>query len=211
MNSTARRIVIALAALGGIGLLPGCGMDPPPAPGSAPAGETAIADTPAGTAPTVRTDLEVAKANGESSRCNIETLGGQSLEGVHPKIVAARMVPVLGWYAPAQVAAAPKPAVATAEGGPATDAAPAATAVASGPMLVIVSENGVKQWTVPLPALSERRDVAKAFNEPGLALSGFNVPLDLSSLNAGFYSLHLSDSTQSAESVCGLGRGFVIQ
>lgn len=207
------RSTLTLALLGGVFLLAACGVDPPPAAGEGAPAAAAEAPAPKGVALTPREDLTASSANGTVARCNIETLGGHSLESVHPAIAAGGAVKVAGWYAlPAAPAAVPTPAPeAAADAGAAAPAAESAPAAAAPPMLVIANENGVNHWVVPLPALRQRRDVAKAFDDPALGLSGFEVELDLTSLKPGFYGIHLSDGAHSPESVCGLGRGFVIQ
>lgn len=221
MHTIVTRRLSLITLAGSICLVAACGMDPPPAPGQQPA--AAEAPKPAGLALVERKDLTLPAANGAGVRCNIETLGGQGLEAVHPKLAADRAVPVLGWYAlpPASAATASDVAAqtppASADAVPATattgDTAAAASAAAGTrkPMLVVSSENGAKHWVVALGDLRERRDVAKALDDPALAKSGFDIELDLSALPAGFYGMHLSDDAHSAESVCGLGRGFVIK
>ena len=221
MHTIATRRLSLITLAGSLCLVAACGMDPPPAPGQQPA--AAEVSKPAGLALVERTDLTLPAANGTGVRCNIETLGGQGLEAVHPRVAADRAVPVVGWYAlppapaatAAAVAAQTPPVTAdavsdTAATGDTAAVAPTA-AGARKPMLVVSSENGAKHWVVALTDLRERRDVAKALNDPALAKSGFDVELDLSALPAGFYGMHLSDDAHSAESVCGLGRGFVIK
>lgn len=204
MQST--RLLSVLALAGSVCLLSGCGMDPPPADGSAAEATATKVEKPAGLALVQRQEFTAASANGTGVRCNIETLGGQTLEAVHPTIAAGTSVSLQGWYAaggtPAPDAAAP----ASAEAAVAVAEVPAPKA-----MLVIASENSVAHWTVELPDLRERRDVAKAFDDPKLSKSGFDAEIDLSGLRPGFYSMHLSDVSHSPESVCGLGRGFVIK
>lgn len=194
---------------GSVCLMAACGLDPPPAGGqqgtATVAGETA---KPAGLALTPRQELKAAAANGQGVRCNIETMAGETLEAVHPTVAADAAVSLQGWYAFPPTAAAP----AAASEGQATEGTTTAPAAATPkPILVIASENGTSHWVVPLPELSERRDVAKAFGDPSLSKSGFDIKLDLSGLRPGFYSMHLSDDAHSAASVCGLGRGFVIK
>ena len=225
MTVTRRLPLIALA--GTVCFMAACGMDPPPAPGQQPAGD-AVAEpqTPAGLALVERNDLTLPAANATGVRCNIETLGGQAMESVRPSVAADRVVAVLGWYAMPSAPAATAPDVATAQTpAAATDAVAVADPATAGnmaasapvttatrkPMLVIASEDGSRHWAVPLPELRLRRDVAKAFDDPALGESGFDMELDMSSLRPGFYNMHLSDDVHSAESVCGLGRGFVIK
>lgn len=202
MHTIATRRLSLITLAGSLCLVAACGMDPPPAPGQQPA--AAEVSKPAGLALVERTDLTLPAANGAGVRCNIETLGGQGLEAVHPRVAADRAVPVVGWYAL-------PPAPAATAAGVAAQTPPATAPGARKPMLVVSSENGAKHWVVALNDLRERRDVAKALDDPALAKSGFDVELDLSALPAGYYGMHLSDDAHSAESVCGLGRGFVIK
>lgn len=191
-------------------LMAACGLDPPPSgaqQGNADAVEAVVA-APPGLALAPREEFKLPEANGAGVRCNIETLASQSLEGVHPTLTAGRAVSVQGWYAFTPTTSAPAGA---SDVQPADGSAPAPVAAASKPILVISNENGIRHWTVALPELRERKDVAKAFDEPLLSKSGFDIELDLSVLSPGFYSIHLSDDAHSAESVCGLGRGFVIK
>lgn len=215
MSIHARRTSLALALFGYSLLLAGCGVDPPAAPADpATTPPPAVPAEPAGAALVQRSDLEAAKANGDAARCNIETIGDQSLEGVHPTLPPGRSVMVRGWYAlPPAAEAAPASAEAPADAGAATgtSGAPAAPAPSTdAPMLVIASENGDRHWTVPLTGMRLRRDVATALGDPDLK-AGFDIAIDLSALSPGFYGLHLSDAGHGAASVCGMGRGFVIQ
>ena len=213
--STQSRTSLAIAVLTCSALMAGCGVDPPAAPAaSSPAGETAAPAEPAGTPLVERTDLEAPKANGDLARCNIETLAEQSLEGTHPALKAGRAVVVRGWYAVPTSAKAPSDSQeAPADSGDSAVAvAPTAEAAgAAGPMLVIASENGARHWTVALPEMRLRRDVAEALGDASLGNSGFDLAIDLSALAPGFYGVHLSDAAHTAASVCGMGRGFVIQ
>lgn len=210
MPSTFRR-PFALMLLGSASLLAGCGMDPPPAPAGQQAATAPAADAPVvkGIALTERSELPATASNGTGTRCNIETMAGEPLEGTHPTLAAGPAVGVQGWYAAAagQAKAAPAEATPAAEG-----AAPAAAAAAPAQtVLVFASENGLKHWVAQLPALTERKDVAKALNDASLTHTGFDVQVDLSGLRPGFYSMHLSDAAHSDASVCGVGRGFVIK
>jgi hypothetical protein len=199
-------------------------MHTPPAPAwQATYATPAAAAVAKGLALVERSDLPATATNGEGTRCNVETMAGESLEGTHPTIAAGPAVGVQGWYAAAGTPAASTPAATDAAAKPAAGDAPAADATAAaapapaaatataGPLLVLASENGVNHWVAQLPALTERKDVAKALNDASLTHTGFDVQLDLSGLRPGFYSMHLSDASHSAASVCGVGRGFVIK
>lgn len=204
----ATRFLSVLSLAGSVCFTAACGIDPPPAPGQAAATVAPETPKPRGMALAERPEWTLPTANASGARCNLETLAGQSLDGVHPTIAASGEVAVQGWYAfTPQAASVDAPEQPAAPAGTAPAAAPAA----GKPVLVIARESGGSHWVVELPAFRVRRDVAKAFDDPQLEKSGFDVELDLSGMRPGFYSLHLSDDAHSAASVCGLGRGFVIK
>jgi len=223
--AAARRLSF-VAMAGSVCLLAACGMDPPPAAGQAPAdGSVAPVLAPAGLALITRDGLTRPAQNADGIRCNIESMGDQLLETAHANLTAGRAVKVVGWYAlpprpagsvtgEAGATAAP-PASADVAADMQTDAGTppvaAADSAARKPMLVIATEGGSSAWVVALPELRERRDVMKAFDDPALGKSGFNIKVDLSALPDGRYGMYLSDEAHSAESICGLGRGFIIK
>lgn len=214
MSTHTRRASLALAVLTCSTLMVGCGVDPPGAPSESPAvGEAAAPAEPAGAPLVERAELEAPKSNGQLARCNVETLAEQSLEGKHPTLKAGRAVVVRGWYAlpkPAGTGAVKQEAPTDSSAAPA-GTPPAHAVASSGSMLVIASENGARHWTVTLPEMRLRKDVAEALGDPSLGNSGFDIALDLSALAPGFYGVHLSDGAHTPASVCGIGRGFVIQ
>lgn len=222
------------ALTGALGLLVACGMDPPPA-NTTPA---ATATPPAiqGLKPSLDSSAQVVTENSTTTKCNIETIGGSSLEGVRPIVDVNKTVGVAGWYTNSAATGAVVADNASVGGsvdstassepvgdgvtGPGGTSAPTELASGTGTpartgdpglQLVIVSEDGSKHWMAAVPSITERPDVAAAMNDPGLLNSGFAFDLDLSELQPGFYSLHLSDKARAATSVCGLGRGFAVE
>lgn len=184
MSSNARIAPRACLLLAGLAMLAGCGKDPPPAaPADSPAGATTEApEVVRGIAPQP-SQAALPVANSESVHCNIETIAGESMEGSNPGIASGVAVEIAGWYAGA----------------------------ADGATLNLASENGAERWTIALPALAERPDVATALKDESKLKAGFVSSVDLSDLKPGSYSVYLSDATQSPASICGLGRGFTIR
>jgi hypothetical protein len=222
MNRFRSRVALASVPALVLLLASGCGMDPPGGKNDAAPGSNAgsAPNAPAviqGAKPTPVDSLSAVTESSASVKCNIETIGGENLEGVRPTVNTHATVGVAGWYfagkgAPATTAAPATPANAdTAAGGAPDAAAGAAPAASSGMQLVISNEDGSKNWAVPVPARTERPDVADFLKEPAALQSGFAFDLDLSGLAPGAYNIHLSDTAHSAASVCGLGRGFLVQ
>lgn len=196
-------------------VLAGCGADP-----AADASRTAAQpQAPAepvirGTKPVPATSITPAEQSSATVKCNIETIAEQSLEGVRPAVDIKRTVGIAGWYASLAPGAAPAaPAEPTEPAAPATAAepAPAAESAGSGLQLVISDESSTRHWVVPVPERTERPDVADGLKNPDALRSGFAFDLDLSEFKAGSYNMHLSDTAHAAASICGVGRGFLVE
>ena len=81
----------------------------------------------------------------------------------------------------------------------------------AGVELVIHDMGLSRQWSVALDSRRPRKDVANALGDSvGMLGTGFAVPLNLSGLPVGHYGIYLRDSSGD-DSVCGLGRGFVLR
>lgn len=214
--------------------LAACGVDPPSASSASPAAPQA-ADAPVtGTKPVAAAGMTMAEANAPAVKCNIETIGGQAMDGVYPEVNKNATVGIAGWYfSPTAAVTADAPAAdaqdasaatatpadeaastATAAPSPAdtgTAAASAPAAGADGLQLVIAMEGGQKLWSVPITATGERADVAQFLSLPAASASGFSLDLNLTELPAASYSVYVVNTAGATDSVCGLGRGFVIK
>lgn len=238
MNRSVVRYSRAGLPIAALMALAACGVDPP-ATSSASSASPQAANAPVtGLKPTPATGLVMAEANAPAIKCNIETIGGQGMDGVYPEVNESATVGIAGWYFAPDAAAATgdapgvdaQAAAATTTDAPAADAATAATAAtdsagtasstaeaptpaaaATGLQLVFAMEGGAKFWSVPITATGDRPDVAQYLSLPASARSGFALDLNLTELPPANYSVYIANSTGAAESVCGLGRGFVIK
>lgn len=182
MKKTSLCLVTTLAVL----QLASCGDGSPDTPpGATP--QLPVQASVAGMQPSLRTDLQRPAKNGVA-RCNPEWLQGKSLEASHPAIVRDQPVKFVGWYADAGSA------------GPGERLE-----------LVIHDAGFAKQWSVPLEVRESRKDVANALGDAvGLQETGFVASLNLSGLPAGQYGIYLR-AAGGDDSICGLGRGFVLK
>lgn len=140
-----------------------------------------------GAIPQPRANLARAASNG-TAKCNLEWLQGKSLENAPPTVVRAEAAEIVGWYADMKT-----------------------HSVGTGVELVIHDASFAQQWSVVIDARRSRKDVANALGDPtGMLGTGLKVPLNLSGLPAGQYGIYLRDS-RGDESICGLGRSFILQ
>ena len=167
-------------------MLAGCGQGQAPEadPSVGQAQQQAQAAPPKGLALTADDKLAKAAANGPA-KCNIEFIGGKSMEGGLAAVPPDARTSVVGWYAD-----------------------PVGKTPGRDLVLVVQDQALAHRWKAAVPARTDRGDVDTALQGGGaLVESGFSFDIDLSQFPAGSYGLYLT----SEAGVCGFGTMFEIR
>ncbi len=118
--------------------------------------------------------------------CNLETVNGQSSEGIAIEVQQRRPVTISGWVIDEK-----------------------ARKVPDNVRLKIQSSDGRLAWEQAVAEWADRSDVADRRGRSYLS-SGFAVTMNLSELPEGRYGYYLAYETASGEIVCGVGRQIVL-
>jgi hypothetical protein len=149
----------------------------------APASETGPA---APAAPTVLTEQDEAartQVSRASGWCNIDKVGGTLFPDGTATIADPAAFQLEGWLGDKGSMSRPE-----------------------GAMLRLDAADGAHSWVIGIGPAVSRQDVAKHFQAPGLANSGFLLSADLSALPPGEYSLSLRYPSGNSVISCDKGR-----